>query len=401
MLTYLTLILSSVVATAQVIARFEVEAPKDANEMEFPVRMDITGLTNLKDSQLTLLEVNSAKKEAVPFQIEQGTLFWLAKFSTVNEKKIFELIKKENSHLISVKTHKDNQAFTVQANGKQLLRYVYSLTYPPAGVDSAYARSGYIHPLWSPKGQELTRIQPADHYHHYGIWNPWTHVLYKGDTIDFWNIGGKQATVRFAKLMSSVDGPVFSEIKVHHEHVVTKKRGSPEIAMNEIQTIRVYKPSTNYYVTDFTFEISCATENSVKLLEYRYGGLGWRTTAQWNRNNSVVLTSEDKSRKDADGTKARWCLVQGEVDNDYAGVLMLSYPTNYNHPEPLRIWPENQYERGDMFVNFSPTKNMDWLLEPGKSYTLRYRLVVFNGKFTKANAEAVWRNFVEQKIIIK
>jgi hypothetical protein len=33
----------------------------------------------------------------------------------------------------------------------------------------------------------------------------------------------------------------------------------------------------------------------------------------------------------------------------------------------------------DVFVNFAPTKNKDWLLEPGKSYTLKYRLVVFNG----------------------
>ncbi len=79
--------------------------------------------------------------------------------------------------------------------------------------------------------------------------------------------------------------------------------------------------------------------------------------------------SEGKTRKEADGTLARWCMVQGAVDNDYAEPVLMSYPANYNHPEPLRIWPENQYDRGDMFANFSPTENKDWLLEPGKSYT--------------------------------
>jgi hypothetical protein len=107
------------------------------------------------------------------------------------------------------------------------------------------------------------------------------------------------------------------------------------------------------------------------------------------------LTSEGKTRKDADGSTARWCIVEGTVDADHAGVVMMSYPTNYNHPEPLRIWPENQYDRGDMFANFSPTKNKDWLLKQGRDYTLKYRLLVFNGNMTKEKAERAWQNFSE------
>ena len=65
--------------------------------------------------------------------------------------------------------------------------------------------------------------------------------------------------------------------------------------------------------------------------------------------------------------------------------MMMSYPANYNHPEPLRIWDEKSNGgRGDMFANFATTKDKDWLLEPGKTYTLKYRLVVFNGKFVAA-----------------
>ena len=61
---------------------------------------------------------------------------------------------------------------------------------------------------------------------------------------------------------------------------------------------------------------------------------------------------------------------------------MLSHPENYNHPEPLRIWDKKANGgRGDVFANFAPTKDKDWILEPGKTYTLKYRLVVFNGKF--------------------
>ena len=73
---------------------------------------------------------------------------------------------------------------------------------------------------------------------------------------------------------------------------------------------------------------------------------------------------------------------------------MMSHPSNYNHPEPLRIWPENQYGRGDMFANFSPTRDTDWLLEPGKTYVLKYRFLVYNDPLTPERAEAAWQAFV-------
>ena len=137
----------------------------------------------------------------------------------------------------------------------------------------------------------------------------------------------------------------------------------------------------------------------VLLLEYRYGGLGWRTTEKWDNKNSEVLSSEGKTRKDADGTTARWAIVQGAIDDAYAGAVMMCYPTNYNYPEPLRIWPEDQYGRGDMFANFSPTKNKDWMLEPGKVYTLKYRFLVFNGHIGKEKAEAAWQGFVHPPLV--
>ena len=86
--------------------------------------------------------------------------------------------------------------------------------------------------------------------------------------------------------------------------------------------------------------------------------------------------------------------------NDSGGAVMLSYPANYNYPEPLRIWDENSNGgRGDMFANFSPTKDKDWLLEPGKTYLLKYRLVVFNGRFDAAKAESAWQNFTKPPVV--
>jgi len=80
---------------------------------------------------------------------------------------------------------------------------------------------------------------------------------------------------------------------------------------------------------------------------------------------------------------------------------MMSYPSNYNHPEPLRIWPENS-NGGEMFGMFAPTTTKDWLLVPGKTYVLKYRFNVFNGHFTKEKAESGWQYYgTPPKVTVK
>lgn len=381
---------------SQKIATLEVKLTKSTYGLDVPVSINLDEVTYASDSLLNLIEVKKGIKSAIPFQIEQGDprkLYWIVKTDAGSSgKHIFELVKSKAIQPPMVIATENDGVLTIHKGEQNLIQYYFKTVYPPKGVDSAYKRSGFIHPLWSPHGQVLTRIQPPDHFHHYGIWNPWTHVLYEGDTIDFWNLNAKQGTVRFANFVSVESGSVFSEFEALHEHVAFRKPVGEKVAMNELQSVRVYRPQENkdYFIVDFNIQLNTTGESPVKLLKYRYAGFGWRTTEKWDKNNSMVLTSEGKTRKDADGSKARWCIVQGEIDNDYAGVVMMSYPANYNFPEPLRIWPENQFNRGDMFANFCPTKDMDWLLEPRQKYFLKYRLLVFNGHMDKEKAENAW-----------
>ena len=392
----------------QRIATLEVDLPSATNGLEIPVSVNLDEITYVPDTVLSLFEIKGKVRTAVPFQIDQAgsrLLCWNVTTGTgKGEHHVFELVKAQAEQTPWISATARDGALVISRDNTDLLSYYFKTVYPPKGVDTAYRRSGFIHPLWSPHGQVLTRIQPRDHYHHYGIWNPWTHVAYEGDTIDFWNINTKQGTVRFANFESVVDGSVFSEFGALHEHVVLKRNAPEKVAMNELQKVRVYYPrnSKDYFIVDFHIQLNCAGMSPVKLLEYRYAGLGWRTTEKWDNKNSMVLTSEGLTRKDADGSKARWCIVQGEIDNDYAGVVMMSFPTNYNYPEPLRIWPENQYNRGDMFANFCPTKDMDWMLLPGKNYVLKYRFLVFNGRYDKDKAESAWHYFAHPpKVTVK
>jgi hypothetical protein len=393
-------VFSVLIANGQRIATFSVELPAGQTALDIPASINLDSLTKLPSNSLSLSEVTGNKNTAISFQVSEGKprrIYWLISPRSGVTKRTYQLSKSAPKKINIIEAVKNDSALVIRSGNKNLLSYQYKTVYPPAGQDTNYKRSGFIHPLWTPHGQVLTRIQPPDHYHHYGIWNPWTHTLFEKDTVDFWNIKGRQGTVRFAKFISQTSGPVFSEFTALHEHVVFKKDGTEKVALNELQTVRAYHPDAdnNYYIVDITSKMSCASQSPLLIVAYRYGGLGWRATEFWDKDNSEMLTSEGKTRDNTDNTKAKWIIVYGALPgNDEGGIAMLSHPSNYNHPEPLRIWDKKANGgRGDVFANFAPTKDKDWLLEPGKTYTLKYRLVVFNGKMDAGKAESAWKSF--------
>jgi len=343
---------------------------------------------DLQNQNLRLMGKNTRGKFEIPYQIQGDSVYWILEA----EPTVYSILKEAPTIDQEIKLREHKGQIEIYQNDTKIIGYQMAVKNPPDGVNPAYKRSGFLHPVNTPKGKRLTQIQPKDHYHHYGIWNPWTHTRFEGDTLDFWNLAKEEGTVRFAKLIKKESGAVFSSFKVLHEHVVLKN-GTQKVALNETQEIKVVPIDQNQYLLDITIEYKCATDRPFTIIQYRYAGFGWRTTEEWDNQNSRVLSSEGKTRKNADGSTARWCIVDGKLDEGYGGALMLSHPKNYNHPEPLRVWPENQYNRGDLFVNFATTKTTDWTLNPGKTYTLKYQLLVYDGKLEPEAAENQWDQF--------
>jgi len=46
-----------------------------------------------------------------------------------------------------------------------------------------------------------------------------------------------------------------------------------------------------------------------------------------------------------------------------------------------------------MYFEFVPIRHEDWELEPGNDYTLKYRMVVFDGEMDAETAERYWNGF--------
>ncbi len=344
--------------------------------------------------------------EQIPFQVDNdNSTLWFVHMPQRTVNYTLKWVEASTQVADGVAMAQNNGDLQLSKGDVPLLTYRYGMTYPPKGVDSIFRKSAYIHPLVSPAGDTLTRIQPPDHYHHYGIWGPWTHTRIEGERIDFWNLVERQGTVLFHKFNKTFSGPVFAGFSAHQEHINLKASQDKQIALNENLEVKLWDLGRpDRYMVDYISTFNTPLESGILLEAYRYGGgLGMRFTERWKKDNCTVLTSEGKDRLTADGTNARWCMVTGEASTGEGtnGILFLSYPENRAHPEPMRIWPiDANGGRGDMFFEFCPIRHKEWNIEPNKDYRLKYRMVVFEGELSAEEAETYWKAYAETTRIL-
>jgi len=371
-----------------------------------PVSIDLSGNDYNRDTgDLILYRVDGNNRIVVPSQLENGVSpkLWFLPGRVVpgGEKAHFEIVKLPGTgpeNVVTAGTDRDH--ITIYAGDREVLEYRHSMIEAPEGINPLYRRKGaYIHPLRSPEGKVLTNVQPADHYHHYGIWNPWTRTVFEGRSVDFWNLAEGQGTVRNAGILSTYSGQLFAGFRVYHEHVDFSAPVAEKTALNETWDVRVWMPEIDgrpAWLIDCTFLINCATDSTVVLSQYRYGGgIGFRATREWTKDNSTVLTSEGRTRQDADASFARWCMLEGATGPGMrSGIVFMSHPANRSHPEPMRVWPEDANAgRGDLFFEFCPVRHQEWILHPGREYVLKYRMVVFDDKLDTDLIDQLWRNY--------
>ena len=405
-ITLLAIILSlGITAQSQktLLLHFYVEAGA-YQRINTPVSVDLEGVSKSDTLGFQLFEKVKGQMAEKSFQIEPGyvpRLWWILDGTTAPGKKreffLYKNAPESVQNVITTSLTKDD--IILKKGDSEILHYRKSIMYPPAGVDTAYKRSGFIHPMYSPSGNIMTRISPRDHYHHFGIWNPWTKVKIGDHETDFWNLNLKQGTVRFSGINSVINGPVYGGFSIKQDHIDFQGAKPEELAINEVWDVRAWNTEPvvgiKAYIVDLTTFLSVAGNEPIVFVAYRYaGGIGFRATAEWNNKNSTVLTSEGLTRKDADGSRARWADINGAFkDKGNSGITFFSHPSNREYPEPMRVWPENQNGVGDVYFEFCPTRHKDWQLVPGNLYRLKYRMLVYDGKIDKETAERVWNDF--------
>lgn len=271
-----------------------------------------------------------------------------------------------------VETKAEEGTIDISVSGKPVLTYHIETAIPPEGMDKVYARSGFIHPLYSPSGKVLTDDFPIGHAHQHALFSAWTRATFKLEVVDFWNQASGLGNAKHVK----VTGTGVSSFEVDLLQFST----SNGPAIKEHWAVDV-KDSSDPFIIDIEIEQECASNEEVYLNPYKYGGFGFRGSSHWNGEDEEhfegamkVLTSDGIADiEESNHTRPRWVAVYGPVDGTDSGVVIMNHPTSFRHPQPVRVHPKMPY-----FV-YSPVVAGSFILKPGMTYNANYRIVTFDG----------------------
>ena len=289
---------------------------------------------------------------------------------------------------------------TLKVNDLPLVHYQAEPLQNPAGGDK-FQGSNFFHPLKTPSGFTVTEANPkSHHHHHFGLWWPWKYIevengrkvlcweLQKGDGL----IEAKESTF------------IANRLTAKSLYTDRKAPGGPRTLLHEtvLATVSdiIDKPAQGYWL-DLEIIHEVTGDQPLEISQYRYSGFTLRGTDQWAGYKASVLTSEGlldkgiKHRKtpkqfisDTNFTSARWVRTEGPANESTAGILLMSHPSNHNHPEKLRTWGNRE-----IFINFNPVQDKSWTFEPGKTYTRKYRVFIYDGNITAEEAESLWQSY--------
>ncbi|MFK7789594.1 MAG: PmoA family protein [Phycisphaeraceae bacterium] len=260
---------------------------------------------------------------------------------------------------------------------------VYNAAHVPSPLADApwYGRSGFIHPVMTPKGNVVTEAFPEDHMHQHGLMFAWTSAQYEGKKVDFWNSHKKQARIEHVETLHA-DG---DRIAVKLKHTITGDRDKPLTVLHETWTLtRV--PHDTMNVFDLVSVQTNITDKPLTIRKYKYGGMCIRGAAEW-KIKYHMLTSEGHDTAAGNHTRPNWVAMFGTVNDAPAGIAAMSHPDNDQAPQPVRLHPEKPY------FCFAPMIADTFQITNEKPYTSRYRFAAFDGKPNAKQLDALMKEF--------
>lgn len=287
----------------------------------------------------------------------------------------------------------------VTQRGKPVLQYNKSARPVPKGIGKQFRRSGYIHPVCTPTGQELTGDYPADHAHQHALFFAWTKCRYDGQPIDFWNQAKGLGKIEFREVMDlkrEKQSVSFAVKHVFQVKVNAKDADAWIDVLHEVWKVTVHATPSDHFLFDIVSTQRCVADKPLHLEEYHYGGMAIRGNAQWlggkgDENAGPVgfqfITSDGKDRFEGNHTRPNWVALSGQIDGHDVTAAVFGSPKNFRAPQHVRIHPSKPY------FCFAPMVDGPFTIAPGKDYVSRYRYFVTSQPHTPKLINKHWQRY--------
>ncbi|MEO6436405.1 MAG: PmoA family protein [Tepidisphaeraceae bacterium] len=273
--------------------------------------------------------------------------------------------------------HQEGSSLSLIFNDQTLWTYHY------AAKDNV----PYFHPVSLPGGPTLTNFAPKDHPWHRALWFCWKTI----NGVNYWEWaqpkqpgatkldpdGVPAGWTRFSgneTVESDADGARIA-MEIHY--------GSGDtLLLKEHRRIVVGVPRADgSYTMDWHMTFTAQDREVVfdrtppNKIGGGYAGLSYRAPDAITQVR--VIDSEGRKGLNARGPTSRWVDASGVVDPQFgpSGLTIICHPQNERYPSQWHLWARE----GGLYSNPSMLFAEPYTLPAGKSFTLRYRILVHKG----------------------
>jgi hypothetical protein len=289
-------------------------------------------------------------------------------------------------------------------------------------------RKPVLYPLNAPDGTTITRGYPfaprpgerVDHPHHAGLWFNYGDV----NGLDFWNNSeaikpedrAKYGSVVHDRVISTRSGKDAGELNVESTWIAetgekllkqqtryifarTDVGGKQAWQVDMVVTLHALSPAVFHDDKEGLLGMRVAhfLESSTEKAAVFPDASGGQTKVEASTAGAtgIYRTSEGKTGDAAWGTRARWCVLSGNLDGKDESVVIFDHTGNPGYPA---YWHARGY--GLFAVNplgahiFDPkVPEINFSLAKGESTTFLYRVMVLSGAATDADMNAASKAF--------
>jgi hypothetical protein len=319
---------------------------------------------------------------------------------------------------VSVVSNEAAQRVDVLIDGKPFTSYIWSdklkvpVLYPVRSAQGTIVTRGF--PLEPRPGERV------DHPHHIGLWFNYGSV----NGVDFWNNSSalapeqqkKMGTVVHRKVISTKSGKDRGELVVEMDWIMP----DGQTILNE-RTTYVFHSGPTQLSIDRIATLT-ARDQKVVFEDNKEGLIGFRVRRELEQpsNEPLVFTdasgrptevkvldntgvsglyrsSEAKTGDAVWGTRARWTMLSGNVNQEPITLVIFDHPKNtgfptYWHARGYGLFAANPLGQG-VFSNGK--EKLNFTLEPKQSVTFRYRLAIVSGPTSPEVVEEGYQSFVK------
>jgi len=254
-----------------------------------------------------------------------------------------------------------------------------------------HRRKPHVHPLATPAGVVLTRVEPPDHPWQRGVW----FVVKYVDGDNFWEELDPPGYG-----VQRHDGPPIDTGATIEGDLAWIRPDRHTVAVREHRRLTHIPLDDDAYALDWDVTLIPAADAVLDRTPFMgiwggYSGLAFRGREDWH--DTRLLLDDRVERDRVTPLRSRWCDLSGTADGRPVGACILDHPANPSYPVPFYATCRAGDGYGEGWANtVYPAFLWDGprSVAGGEPLRFRYRVAVHDGFWDAARAEDCWQRWV-------